>query len=202
MILDEIEWCFACLIFQNLHVFNHRSLLTSSCNFFPADLGGWTRIVIEKPFGKDLDSAEQLSNQIGELFDEPQIYRIDHYLGKELVQNLVIIYMSFKIFIIIFWNVSLMLRMPIFCFLKNMQLVLRFANRFFLPLWNRDNIDNVQVRFFFPFSRFLKVAQLDAFMFATSSFRSQPPFGSDNGCGQACFLKVALGFTLIIIIPK
>lgn len=55
-----------------------------------ADLGGWTRIVVEKPFGRDLDSAEHLSTQIGELFDESQIYRIDHYLGKELVQNLVI----------------------------------------------------------------------------------------------------------------
>ncbi|CAA3009820.1 glucose-6-phosphate 1-dehydrogenase, cytoplasmic isoform [Olea europaea subsp. europaea] len=79
-----------------------------------SDLGGWTRIVVEKPFGKDLASAEELSSQIGELFNEPQIYRIDHYLGKELVQNL---------------------------------LVLRFANRFFLPLWNRDNIDNVQIVF-------------------------------------------------------
>ncbi|KAG5527110.1 hypothetical protein RHGRI_028132 [Rhododendron griersonianum] len=78
------------------------------------DLGGWTRIVVEKPFGKDLDSSEKLSEQIGELFEEPQIYRIDHYLGKELVQNL---------------------------------LVLRFANRFFMPLWNRDNIDNVQIVF-------------------------------------------------------
>lgn len=56
---------------------------------FAADLGGWTRIVVEKPFGKDLDSSEKLSAQIGELFEEPQIYRIDHYLGKELVQNLV-----------------------------------------------------------------------------------------------------------------
>lgn len=46
--------------------------------------------MVEKPFGKDLESAEKLSAQIGELFDEPQIYRIDHYLGKELVQNLVI----------------------------------------------------------------------------------------------------------------
>ena len=46
--------------------------------------------MVEKPFGKDLDSAEQLSAQIGGLFDESQIYRIDHYLGKELVQNLVI----------------------------------------------------------------------------------------------------------------
>ncbi|KAM7509232.1 hypothetical protein LguiA_019685 [Lonicera macranthoides] len=88
--------------------------MIKKCCMNKSDLGGWTRIVIEKPFGKDLDSAEQLSNQIGELFDEPQIYRIDHYLGKELVQNL---------------------------------LVLRFANRFFLPLWNRDNIDNVQIVF-------------------------------------------------------
>lgn len=55
------------------------------------DLTGWTRIVVEKPFGKDLNSAEELSAQLGELFDEQQLYRIDHYLGKELVQNLVII---------------------------------------------------------------------------------------------------------------
>ncbi|TYJ37365.1 hypothetical protein E1A91_A05G370300v1 [Gossypium mustelinum] len=79
-----------------------------------SDLSGWTRVVVEKPFGKDLDSAELLGSQIGELFDEPQIYRIDHYLGKELVQNLVIS---------------------------------RFANRFFLPLWNCDNIDNVRIVF-------------------------------------------------------
>lgn len=60
------------------------------CFHLKADLGGWTRIVVEKPFGRDLESAEELSNQIGELFEEPQIYRIDHYLGKELVQNMVI----------------------------------------------------------------------------------------------------------------
>ncbi|GJQ97119.1 glucose-6-phosphate 1-dehydrogenase, cytoplasmic isoform [Tanacetum coccineum] len=59
-------------------------------------------------------TAEELSAQIGKLFEEPQIYRIDHYLGKELVQNL---------------------------------MVLRFANRFFLPLWNRDNISNIQIVF-------------------------------------------------------
>ena len=55
-----------------------------------ASHGGWTRVIVEKPFGKDLDSAEELSAQLGELFDEQQLYRIDHYLGKELVQNLVI----------------------------------------------------------------------------------------------------------------
>lgn len=50
---------------------------------------GWTRVVIEKPFGKDLESAEKLSGELGELFTEDQLYRIDHYLGKEIVQNLV-----------------------------------------------------------------------------------------------------------------
>lgn len=67
-----------------------QTFLNEFIKLFPADHGGWTRIVVEKPFGKDLGSAEQLSAQIGELFEEPQIYRIDHYLGKELVQNMVI----------------------------------------------------------------------------------------------------------------
>jgi glucose-6-phosphate 1-dehydrogenase len=44
---------------------------------------------VEKPFGKDLDSSEALSSELGALFSEDQLYRIDHYLGKELVQNLV-----------------------------------------------------------------------------------------------------------------
>ena len=51
---------------------------------------GWTRIVVEKPFGKDLESAKALNAAIHEHFTEPQIYRIDHYLGKETVQNLLV----------------------------------------------------------------------------------------------------------------
>ena len=47
-----------------------------------------TRIVIEKPFGHDLESAKSLNNLLHNLFDEKQIYRIDHYLGKETVQNI------------------------------------------------------------------------------------------------------------------
>ena len=50
--------------------------------------GSWVRVIIEKPFGSDLESARLLNKQIHEQLDESQIYRIDHYLGKETVQNL------------------------------------------------------------------------------------------------------------------
>ena len=49
---------------------------------------GWTRLVIEKPFGHDLASARALNALVHRYFDEAQVYRIDHYLGKEAVQNL------------------------------------------------------------------------------------------------------------------
>lgn len=49
---------------------------------------GWTRIVVEKPFGKDLDSAKELAGELERVFDEEQVYRIDHFLGKETVQNI------------------------------------------------------------------------------------------------------------------
>jgi glucose-6-phosphate 1-dehydrogenase len=51
---------------------------------------GWVRIVIEKPFGYDLSSARELVTLIRRYFDEEQVYRIDHYLGKETVQNLMV----------------------------------------------------------------------------------------------------------------
>lgn len=49
---------------------------------------GLTRVIVEKPFGRDLESARKLQNELGPLFSEEEIYRIDHYLGKELVKNL------------------------------------------------------------------------------------------------------------------
>ncbi len=58
---------------QNLHLQNNGS--------------GWKRIVFEKPFGHDLDSAQKLNSGIQKIFQEDQILRIDHYLGKETVQN-------------------------------------------------------------------------------------------------------------------
>ncbi|MCA9086943.1 MAG: glucose-6-phosphate dehydrogenase, partial [Planctomycetaceae bacterium] len=51
---------------------------------------GWTRIIIEKPFGHDLASAVSLNNHLLQRFHEDQIYRIDHYLGKETVQNILV----------------------------------------------------------------------------------------------------------------
>ncbi len=49
---------------------------------------GWSRIVLEKPFGRDLESARELNQSVSEVFDEKDVFRIDHYLGKETVQNL------------------------------------------------------------------------------------------------------------------
>jgi glucose-6-phosphate 1-dehydrogenase len=51
---------------------------------------GWRRIIVEKPFGRDLDSARELNGVLHKHFEEDQIFRIDHYLGKETVQNLLV----------------------------------------------------------------------------------------------------------------
>ncbi len=51
---------------------------------------GWVRIIVEKPFGRDLASAIELNTQLHKVFDETQIFRIDHYLGKETVQNILV----------------------------------------------------------------------------------------------------------------
>ena len=59
---------------------------------------GWTRIVVEKPFGSDLTSAQELNALIHQHFDESQTYRIDHYLGKDTVQNLLSFRFSNAIF--------------------------------------------------------------------------------------------------------
>lgn len=55
------------------------------------DVQGWKRLVIEKPFGHDFDSAQELNDQLRSVFSEDEIYRIDHYLGKEMVQNIEVI---------------------------------------------------------------------------------------------------------------
>jgi glucose-6-phosphate 1-dehydrogenase len=59
---------------------------------------GWTRVVVEKPFGHDLESARQLNVGLRKVFDERQIYRIDHYLAKETVQNVFVLRFANGIF--------------------------------------------------------------------------------------------------------
>jgi len=73
-------------------------LSTQPSQYAPAALGlgkaglgkgsGWRRLVVEKPFGHDLESARELSDRLHEVFNESDVYRIDHYLGKETVQNI------------------------------------------------------------------------------------------------------------------
>ncbi len=74
----------------------------------------WSRVVIEKPFGRDTESSAELTRALGEIFTEEQTYRIDHYLGKEVIQNL---------------------------------LILRFGNRIFEPIWNRDHVESISISF-------------------------------------------------------
>ncbi|MBI1871941.1 glucose-6-phosphate dehydrogenase, partial [Candidatus Collierbacteria bacterium] len=61
-----------------------ESGLTKPCS----EEEGWTRVLVEKPFGKDLATSIRLDEQMAKLFKEEQIYRIDHYLAKEMVQNI------------------------------------------------------------------------------------------------------------------
>src|SRR5215467_10732735 len=56
----------------------------------PANAKSWVRIIVEKPFGRDLASARELNEVVHNVFEESQVYRIDHYLGKDTVQNLLV----------------------------------------------------------------------------------------------------------------
>ena len=63
-----------------------------------AEDGGWRRVVIEEPFGSDLTSAQKLSETVNSAFQECQIFCIDHYLGKETVQNMTVFRVGNTIF--------------------------------------------------------------------------------------------------------
>lgn len=77
-------------VFKNLH----ESRLTDPCS--PEE--GWTRIIVEKPFGTNYKTAEELDTILGSIFKEIQIYRIDHYLAKEMIQNILTFRFSNNLF--------------------------------------------------------------------------------------------------------
>jgi glucose-6-phosphate 1-dehydrogenase len=67
--------------------------LGDHCMARPSDCGdgkNWVRVIIEKPFGHDLESARALNDEVNKVFGEDQVFRIDHYLGKETVQNILV----------------------------------------------------------------------------------------------------------------
>ncbi|KAK3755019.1 hypothetical protein QZH41_011068, partial [Actinostola sp. cb2023] len=103
---------------------------TQNINDHLSNHKGWNRVVVEKPFGKDSDSSAQLSNHLASLFQEKSLFRIDHYLGKEMVQNI---------------------------------MVLRFGNRIFGPVWNRDSIKSIIVGFKEPVGTYGRGGYFDEF---------------------------------------
>ena len=70
--------------YETIFTHLHDSHLTDTCSAEE----GWTRVLVEKPFGRDLETAQRLDRLLSKLFKEEQIYRIDHYLGKEMLQNI------------------------------------------------------------------------------------------------------------------
>lgn len=75
-----------------------RNLAHSGMTIPCSDDSGWTRVLIEKPFGKDAATAQELDELLGKLFKEEQIFRIDHYLAKETIQNILMFRFSNRIF--------------------------------------------------------------------------------------------------------
>jgi glucose-6-phosphate 1-dehydrogenase len=88
----------------------------------PNNNSGWTRLIVEKPFGRDLKSFEQLNQTMSENFAENDIYRIDHYLGKEMVQNLTVLRFS-NIYYERVWNAE-NVQVPYASSLSSVSLVL------------------------------------------------------------------------------
>src|SRR5437016_3815923 len=97
------------VIFGGSGDLSRRKLLPALYNLFldvaqqVGDLKTFSRVIIEKPIGRDLDSARGINEAVAQVFDESQIFRIDHYLGKETVQNLLVIRFANSIFEPI-WN--------------------------------------------------------------------------------------------------
>ncbi len=90
-------------LYQEVLTHLDESKLTEGCS----DEEGWTRVILEKPFGNDLKEALALDKQLSQLFDESQVYRVDHYLAKETVRNIIALRFSNQILVPAFSNKSI-----------------------------------------------------------------------------------------------
>ena len=90
--------CYYCSVPPQVYLSIVGQLGASGLNREETDGQGWSRIIVEKPFGRDHESARHLNNSLHRVFEEHQIYRIDHYLGKETVQNLLVFRLANSIF--------------------------------------------------------------------------------------------------------
>ena len=90
--------CYYCSVPPQIYLDIVHRLGEAGLNQEHGDGRGWSRIVVEKPFGHDLESAKSLNAQLHKVFAEHQIYRIDHYLGKETVQNILVFRLGNSIF--------------------------------------------------------------------------------------------------------
>jgi glucose-6-phosphate 1-dehydrogenase len=90
--------CFYCAVPPPLYLQIVQQLGACGLHRQHQDGTGWSRVIIEKPFGHDLDSARSLNRSLHQVFAEEQIYRIDHFLGKETVQNILVFRLANSVF--------------------------------------------------------------------------------------------------------
>jgi len=130
--------------------------LKENCVEMAAQNNAWLRLIVEKPFGMDLASSEELAERLGALFPEEQLYRIDHYLGKELMQNMLVLRCVRRSGARSLSGGPLQ-RLPRVTRARppparsSRRAARRFANQFIQPTWNRNFISNIQICFKEPF---------------------------------------------------
>lgn len=97
-ISERSEKLFYLSVPPEIHEIIFEQMRKMGLSSIPANANGWTRILVEKPFGSDWHTAEKLDKKIGLLFKEDQIFRVDHYMGKESMQNILAFRFSNSLF--------------------------------------------------------------------------------------------------------
>ena len=114
----------------------------------------WTRVALEKPFGQDLPTAKKLDQFLGDLFSESQIYRVDHYLAKETLRNIVALRFN-NSFLTPIWNKE-------------------FVERIEIRLWEKDKISNRRGAFYDSLGALRDVGQNHLLQFLALLVMDQP----------------------------